>query len=421
MSMRSLSVWLCLSAIGLGACSTSSTSSTTSTTVETTVEGDSLWAPCGDIECAQVQVPVDYSNPDGALMNLAVFRRVSTSATPDFPVVLVPDYLYGDDARALIEFAPAHLGSKWTAQTLISVSRRGSQLSPMPVGSEHFVSTRDVARDLDYVRTFLDLDAMRAMGWGTGATALAVLALENPTALSHMVLDSPSHPLLAAQERVSAQITSDNANVAEALRWCVSHISCSMNANVAKSFNLFRTNTRIGIVDKAVTSVVLGRAARTAFALADPQAFFTGVSQATIGNSASLFAVAGEGASSEVIHVLCADETPMGAQLMAKQLATNHEDVSRFFSLGDDHVMYEQCGQLSESVRPLESVEVATQLPKVNTLVIAAENNPVTPFALSSALAQKFSWELSALPLWRHLMVGHDDPTTQRAIEFLTR
>ena len=420
MNFRRLGVVAVVGLVGLGACTTSPTSSTEGI-VDTTVATDAVWAPCGDIECALVQVPVDYSVPDGAQMPLAVYRREGTTNADASPVILVSDYIYGDDARELLEFAPSHLGSLWTARTLISISRRGTEASPMPTGSEHLVSTRDVARDIDVVRSFLDLGEIKAMGWGTGATALVVLAQENPNAVSRMVLDSPSHPFLPAQERVSAQIASDNASVDEALRWCVSHISCSMNANVAKSFNLFRTNTRIGIVDEKVTSAVVARAARAAFAIADPQAFFTAVSQATNGDSVSLLSLAGPGVSPYAAQALCADETREGAQFVAQQLAMNHADINRFFSLGDDFVAYEQCAQFPDVAHPLDGLDSGPQSSSVQALVIVAENNPVTPSALSAELAQQFSWELLSLPLWRHLVVGHDDPTTSRAIEFLTR
>ena len=419
MNFRRLGVVAVVGLVGLGACTTSSTTSTEGI-VDTTVATDAVWTPCGDIECAQVQVPVDYSDPDGAQMPLAVYRREGTANADAPPVILVPDYIYGDTAQELLERAPAQLGSGWTAHTLISISRRGTEASPMPLGSEHLVSTRDVARDIDVVRSFLDLGEIKAMGWGTGATALVVLTQENPNALSHMVLDSPSHPFLPVQERVSAQIASDNASVDEALRWCVSHISCSMNANVAKSFNLFRTNTRIGIVDEKVTSAVVARAARAAFAIADPQAFFTAVSQATDGDSVPLLSLAGPGVSPYAAQALCADETREGAQFVAQQLAMNHADINRFFSLGDDYVAYEQCAQLPDVAHPLDGLDSGPQSSSVQALVIVAENNPVTPSALSAELAQQFSWELFSLPLWRHLVVGHDDPTTTRAIEFLT-
>lgn len=419
MNIRGVGIVAVVGLMGLGACTTSPTTSTESV-VDTTVVTDGVWTPCGDIECAQVQVPVDYSDPDGAQMPLAVYRREGTTNADAAPVILVPDDIYGDDARELLEFAPSHLGSMWTAHTLISISRRGTEVSPMPTGTEHLVSTRDAARDLDVVRSFLDLGGIKAIGWGTGGTALVVLAHENPDALSHMVLDSPSHPFLSVQERVSAQIASDNAIVDEALRWCVSHISCSMNANVATSFNLFRTNTRLGIVDEKVTSAVVARAARAAFAIADPQAFFTGVSQATDGDSVPLLSLAGTGVSPYVAQSLCADETREGAQFVAQQLAMNHADINKFFSLGDDFLAYEQCAQLPEAVHPLDGLGLSAQLSLVKALVIVAENNPVIPSALSTALAQQFSWELYALPLWRHLAVSHDDPTTTRAIEFLT-
>jgi hypothetical protein len=133
-----------------------------------------------------------------------------------------------------------------------------------------------------------------------------------------------------------------------------------------------------------------------------------------------LLSLAGAGVSPYVVQALCADETRAGAQLVAQQLAMNHADINRFFSLGDDHVAFEQCAQLPEAAHPLEGLSSRAQSSSVKALVIVAENNPVTPSVLSTGLAQQFSWELYAVPLWRHLVVGHDDPTTRRAIDFLT-
>jgi pimeloyl-ACP methyl ester carboxylesterase len=417
MTRRRFGVWACVAVLSLGACSTSP--STTTEVVETTSTVPAYWQPCGDIECAEVEVPVDYSSPDGATMSLAVYRRVGTQNPAAAPVIMVPDSRWGDNARELLELAPSHLGSAWTAQTLISISRRGSDASPMPGGSEHLVSTRDVARDIEVVRDSLNLDAITAMGWGTGATALAVLAMENPSSLSSMVLDSPVHPSMSAQDRASSQIAANNAVVEEAMRWCVSHISCPLQANFAREFNLFRTNTRLGIVDPAVNSVVVARAARNAFAIGDPQAFFTGITQATVGDATALLTTAGEGAVPSEVHAVCADETLGGAQQMAQQLASNHADVSRFFSLGDDHLVYAQCAQLPEAVHPLEGLSSHSETNKVKSLVIVAENNPVVAGSMSAALAQQFSWKTYAVPLWRHLVVGYDDTATQRALEFL--
>lgn len=415
MTLRRLGVWASVALVTLGACTTSPTSQV----VDASLAASRVWLPCGDIECSEIQVPVDYSRPDGEQMALALYRRVSTKTPDASPVILVPDYRWGDDARELLERAPTHLGSQWTAQTLISISRRGTQSSPMPVGSEHRVSTRDVARDIESVRTALGLDAISAVGWGTGATALSVVALENPNSIAHMVLDGPSHPLMSTQQRVETQIDTDNAMVAEAMRWCVSHISCSMNANFAREFNLFRTHARLGIVDPLVTTEVVARAARNAFAIADPQIFFTGITQATSRDSAPILAAASESATTGEIHIVCADHTRESASVIAQQFATNHSDVSRFFSMGDDHLVYEQCAQLPEAVQPLEDLTAHSQTNKVHALVIVVENNPVVPASMSTALAQQFSWETYEVPLWRHFVVGYDDAVTQRALDFL--
>ena len=417
MALRRYGAGVVAALVVLSACTTSVPPS--GGAVDTTVPASSVWSPCGDIECAQVQVPVDYSRPDGETMSLALYRRVSTKAPDAAPVILVPDYRWGDNAREVVELAPSHLGSGWTAQTLISVSRRGSEASPMPAGNEHLVSTRDVARDLEFVRTFLELDALLAMGWGTGATALATLAITNPDSIARMVLDAPMHPLTSAEERTTTQIAADNAMVAEAMRWCVSHISCPLHANFAREFNLFRTNSRLGIVDSAVTTAVVARAARNAFSVADPQSFFTGIAQATAGNSASILATAGGGSTAGEVQIACADHSRADTQIIAQQLALNHADTSRFFGLGDDHLMYAQCAGLPEAVHPLVGIATQQDTGNVKALVIVAENDPIVAAGMSTALAEQFSWETYAVPLWRHLVVGYDDAVTQRARDFL--
>lgn len=412
--LRRFGALFCVTIFGLSACSASNEVEN-----QTTLPEVSYWLPCGDIECAEVAVPVDYSQPDGPQMNLAVYRRLGSKTDATKQILLVPDRSYFDDAKALIEKALANLGSDWTAQTLISIAPRGSVASPMPQGFEHMVATRDVARDLEQVRQFLDLGDLRAIGWGTGANALSVLSIQNPDAISRVVLDSPIDSLMPANDRVAIQIATDNDIVAEALRWCVSHISCPMHLNVARELNLFRTNVRIGIVDPQVTPVVLARAARNAFAIADPQSFFNGVVAATNGDSGPILATSGEVADIGEVYAVCADETSSDAQFIAQQLGTNQQDVERFFSIGDDHVVYDQCATIATSLQPLNAIEPSPKAKDVAALVMVAENNPVVSAQLSNSLANRFSWETYSVPLWRHLVVGYDQDSTKRAIDFL--
>lgn len=118
------------------------------------------WLPCGDIECARVEVPVDYANPSGAQVSLALFRRVAESNSKANTVFVLPDRRYGDSARLRVERAPLTMGADIRQLNVIAIAPRGSVDSPMPAGSEHLVSTLAVADDIDAVRRELSLRTM---------------------------------------------------------------------------------------------------------------------------------------------------------------------------------------------------------------------------------------------------------------------
>ncbi len=74
----------------------------------------------------------------------------------------------------------------------------------------------------------------------------------NPDVVKTMVLDSPSDPGVSQTMLAQKQIDSSEAAVVEAMRWCASHISCPMNANVAKELNRFKTALRLDRINGGV-------------------------------------------------------------------------------------------------------------------------------------------------------------------------
>ena len=90
MSRRVFSAVLVAAAVVLAACSPAA---------EPVPGVDSLpevqWLPCGSIECAQVDVPVDYAVPNGPTVALSMFRRVATGVEKPKTVVVLPDRRYG--------------------------------------------------------------------------------------------------------------------------------------------------------------------------------------------------------------------------------------------------------------------------------------------------------------------------------------
>jgi hypothetical protein len=143
MSRRVLPAVFATAVMVLGACS-SAAEPAPGTDAEPAVQ----WLPCGSIECAQIEVPVDHATPHGPTVSLGVFRRVAIGVEEPQTVVVLPDRRYGDSARMIVERAPLTMGANSRNVTLVGIAPRGSIDSPMPVGKEHMVSTMASAMTL---------------------------------------------------------------------------------------------------------------------------------------------------------------------------------------------------------------------------------------------------------------------------------
>lgn len=401
-------------AIVLSSCAGTTTVATTTSIAPT----PSMWRACGSIQCASVDVPVDHDMPTGATFALSLFANAPVESGSD-PLFMVADLHHGDDPREVVEYAKAHLGGDWAARMLMSIDVRGSVSSPLPARSERFVAVRDIARDIDFVRRTIGLGSVDLIGWGRGATAVAALVAENPEAASRVVLDSPGDPFLPSAEQVRVQIAADAEMVDHALTWCVSHISCPMSDNAAKGFNLLRTNMRIGIVDERVSMATVGLAARRAFAVGDPQGFFTSVVEATAGDATALWELATAQQSMWQSGEVCADLT-IGEAVEASSLWRKAAAAQgALFVLGGSPEVLDACGAVltgaPRAVRPV----VADGADQGNVLVVHAQHDPITASSLPRSLVQRFGWDIVEMPLWRHLVVGIDAETTSRVLEFL--
>jgi len=416
MSRRVLTAVLVAAAVVLAACSPAA---------EPVPGADSLpevqWLPCGSIECAQVDVPVDYAVPNGPTVALSMFRRVATGVEKPKTVVVLPDRRYGASARQIVERAPLTMGSEVRNITMVGVALRGSIDSPMPAGSEHLVSSLAVADDIDMVRRDLSLKKVSVLAWGSGATAAAVLKMLNPDVVSTMVLDSPSDPGVSQTMLAAKHIESSEVAVVEAMKWCASHISCPMNANVAKELNKFKTNLRVGRIAEGADYGTIARAGTAALAAGRPQDLFVAITEASDGDSQKLLGLGGALPTVASAYAPCADVSKKAAARIAQMYAANMNAKTRLIHIGAEAIVYEFCKDLPESSLTLGKIDADTNAYNGDVLVLIARGDQVVPPYAARTMAKRMGWKYESVYANRHLVVGIDRAVTARALQFLMK
>lgn len=416
MSRRVFSAVLVAAAVVLGACTPAAEPSP-----RTAVEPGVQWLPCGSIECAQVEVPADYAFPAGRTVSLSLFRRVAEGVEKPKTVVVLPDRRYGDSARLIVERAPLTMGSEVRNITMVGIAPRGSVDSPMPVGSEHLVSTLASTDDIDTVRRELSLRKVSVLAWGSGATTAAVLKMLHPDVVSTMVLDSPSDPGVSQTLLAAKHIESSEAAVVEAMKWCASHISCPMNANVAKELNKFKTNLRVGRIAEGADYGTIARAGTAALAAGRPQDLFVAITEASEGDSQRLLALGGALPTVASAYAPCADVSKKAAARIAQMYAANMNAKTRLIHIGAEATVYEFCKDLPESSLTLGKIDADTNAFNADVLVLIARGDQVAPPYAARTMAKRMGWTYESVYANRHLVVGIDRAVTARALQFLMK
>ena len=331
-------------------------------------------------------------------------------------MLLLPDREYGSSARTLVEKAVLTFGTAITKFNVISVAPRGAIDAVIPAGSETKIGTLDMVDDVEAVRSALHLKKVSIIGWGSGATTATAMIMQNPLAVQAAVLDSPIDPSTSLVKQSTQHIAATALGVRTAMKWCASHLSCPMNANVAKGLNLLKTNIRIKRVDAGVTFTAVARAAARTVVVGNAQGLFVAITSANNGNSKSLLALAAGAPTASQGYSRCADVSRAGA----KKIALANASVKPYkFIIGSEAALYAMCSQVSESERPLGRVKPAVLAKGARVLVNIARGDQVTAPSVVRVMAKRMNWKYKSVYANRHLVVGYDNATTVAAIKFL--
>jgi pimeloyl-ACP methyl ester carboxylesterase len=243
MSVRLLAAGACASLLALAAPSPSAASDPA-----TDSAAPLEWHDCGDgFECATLEVPVDYSTPDGAQVGIAVTRKPATDRGPRRRSLILNYGGPGDPGTETLRRAPETVPEPIrTGFDLVSFDPRGTGSSrPIdcvddatfervwsedgtPNGEADLaryydgsaisvdviaaciaaqgdwlmhVGTRNVARDLDRLRAALGEEGLNFVGYSYGTVLGAVYAQEFPEHVRALVLDSAVNLTESASDR----------------------------------------------------------------------------------------------------------------------------------------------------------------------------------------------------------------------------
>jgi hypothetical protein len=240
--------------------------------------------------------------------------------------------------------------------------------------------------------------------------------MQNPTTVQAAVLDTPIDPTTSLVKQAPQHIAATKLGVETAMRWCASHLSCPMNANVAKGLDLLKTRIRLARVDPSITFAAVARAATRTIVEGHTQELFTAITAANNKDSKPLMALIGTAPTATNAYGRCADVS----RADAKKIAQAHAAVKPYkFTIGFEAVLYAFCAEINESTRPLGTVKPAALATGARVLVNVARGDQVTAPSVVRAMAKKMKWTYAPVYANRHLVVGHDNATTVAAMKFL--
>ena len=242
------------------------------------------WRSCAPkpYECATVEVPLDYTKPDGTKIKLAVKRLRATDPAKRIGTLFFnPGGPGASGTQALTrvanDFAPATLAvfdlASWDPRGVggsvpLTCERGGLDYYQQDLGVTHpgpevdkvakkwadlcesengnllpFVGTREVALDLESLRQAVGDDKVTYAGFSYGTLIGLVYAELFPTRIRAMVLDGIVDPTLDAREGSISQAVAIDKALQRFIDWCPTSTECPLKPDAGKAIDdLFKVS-----------------------------------------------------------------------------------------------------------------------------------------------------------------------------------
>jgi pimeloyl-ACP methyl ester carboxylesterase len=231
------------------------------------------WVNCGEADCAKLRVPLDYADPSGPTMELAMTRVKATGerigslfvdpggpggSAVDYaraarqvvsPAVLEHYDVVGVDPRGVglsdpvkcfedrqLDELSAVDGTPDDAaeqqQVLDEMALVGAGCKQRSAATFGHVGTADAARDLDIARSAVHDEVLNYLGKSYGTELGATYAELFPDRVGRMVLDGVLPVSLDMTEVTKGQAESFEYQVRDFVRDCLTHDDCPLTGSV---------------------------------------------------------------------------------------------------------------------------------------------------------------------------------------------
>jgi pimeloyl-ACP methyl ester carboxylesterase len=232
------------------------------------------WSPCrGDFECGEVEVPLDYDDPDGATISLALLRAPATDPSarlgslfvyPGGPGSSGLDYAAGTDVIVspavrrvydVVGFDPRGVGESSPVDCVTDAELDDSyndgdptpdtpaEVDEAMAGVAEFrdgciersgdllphVGTTDVARDMDILRAAVGDQRLTYMGKSYGTSISLEYLRLFPENTGRLLLDGVVDPALTAEELLYGQAEGLEVALSRFVQECVAD-GCAIGA-----------------------------------------------------------------------------------------------------------------------------------------------------------------------------------------------
>ncbi|HEY7438937.1 MAG TPA: alpha/beta hydrolase [Acidimicrobiia bacterium] len=226
------------------------------------------WRSCGSVDCAALEVPLDYANPTGPRISLALERvrakhdrigsmlinpggpgAAGASFAQDVAARLPSDIadrfdIVGWDPRGTGASTAVNCGSKidylFAPDTAPDTP---AELQQLEAASQRFanaceagsrdllahISTEDSARDMDSIRAALGDPRLTYLGFSYGTYLGAVYAQLFPQRVRALILDGALDPSLTAEQSFTQQAQGFQQSFDRFLNSCAQRSSCPLH------------------------------------------------------------------------------------------------------------------------------------------------------------------------------------------------
>lgn len=233
------------------------------------------WTNCGAFDCASIDVPLDWSEPDGPTIAIAVSKRPANNPGERIGSLLINPGGPGGSGLELLEYFPDTAGARLLdSYDVIGFDPRGvGESNPVNCGDARAldafyvrdfqvetqadlnmlrerniafaencrdltgplfenVDTVSAARDMDVIRYVLGDDALHFLGFSYGTQLGATYAEIYPENVGRVVLDGAVDFLLPGEEQSLQQAKGFENALTNFLTWCLEQSNCPLDGPV---------------------------------------------------------------------------------------------------------------------------------------------------------------------------------------------